>query len=104
MSPTARKIGRLGQFSRVLGGKPVHFAARRRGPSPRCNNAHGISHQAPAWQLSSGDETPRRGDSTLHGIKTFVIDADVSLAIGILIKVFLHGRSGHSVFGSVLDG
>jgi hypothetical protein len=54
-----------------------------------------------AWQLSSGDETRRRGDSTLHWIKTFVIDADVSLAIGILIKVFLHGRSGHSVsFGA----
>jgi hypothetical protein len=37
-------------------------------------------------------------------MKIFIIDADVSLAIGILIKVFLHGRSGHSVFGSVLDG
>jgi len=36
----------LGQFSRLLGGKPVHFAARRRGPLSRCNNAHGISHQA----------------------------------------------------------
>jgi hypothetical protein len=40
----------------------------------------------------------RRGNSTLHWIKTFIIDADVSLAIGILIKVFLHGPLGAERF------
>jgi hypothetical protein len=39
----------------------------------------------------------RQGNSTLHWIKPFIIDADVSVAIGILTNVFLHGPLGHSV-------
>jgi hypothetical protein len=48
----------------------------------------------PRRQLSSGDETRRRGDSTLHWIKTFIIDADVSLAIGNPDQGFLYGPLG----------
>jgi hypothetical protein len=36
----------------------------------------------------------RQGNSTLHWIKPFIIDADVSVAIGILTNVFLHGPLG----------
>jgi hypothetical protein len=40
----------------------------------------------------------RQGNSTLPWIKPFIIDADVSVAIGILTNVFLHGPLGASRF------
>jgi hypothetical protein len=40
----------------------------------------------------------RRGNSTLDWIKPFIIDADVSLAIGILTDVFLRGPLGAERF------
>jgi len=68
--------------------------------------------QQRAWDQPSGtrlaafhgDETPPSGNSTLHWIKPFIIDADVSLAIGILTNISCTARLGHSVFGSMLDG
>jgi hypothetical protein len=54
----------------------------------------GSANEASPGSLPPVIEMQPSGDFTLHWIKPFIVDANVSLAIGILAKVFLHGPLG----------